>query len=118
MEISDDIEALGAGIVWVHTDDLDHSVGTAERCIELLDTIKGPKAGWCVGDDGTLPEAGTFRTSKWANPGYDLVVDRVTMNVELIATHGAGPRNQNMSAEELQQEIQRIVRELRSQRSE
>lgn len=96
--------------MWVHTEDVDQSTGTAERCMELLDGLKAPPVGWCVGDDATLPVAEAFQDSVLANPGYDLVVDRHTMRIEVASTHGAGPRNENLTAEELFSEIRRVVR--------
>lgn len=117
MERSEDIEALGAEIVWVLTEDVrSNVVGTVDRCVELLEGLKAPQVGWCVGDDATLPEAEAFGESRLANPGYDLIVDRATMKIEVASTHGAGPRNENVNGQAFVDEVRRVVEQLKAKR--
>ena len=103
-EIDDDFIATGAQIVWVLEQDASFGDGTAVSCFDTMSEL-GADAGWCVGDDETLPEPDVWDDSPLANNrGFEIIVDRSTMQVVWTSSHGSGS-NDNVSPEELLAEV-------------
>jgi hypothetical protein len=100
-EYDDQIEAAGAGIIWVLEANSRSQPGTAQSC---YDTIRGFGAdrGVCVGDGETAPVARAFDNSPFAiGRGFDLIVPRDTMVIEYISTHGTPSGNENADGQEI-----------------
>jgi hypothetical protein len=113
-EIADQIVAAGAEIIWVLEQDSTVTPGTAELCMDTMDVLGNPQVGWCVGDDETMPVAGTFDDSPFSVArGFDMIVPRTSMVIEFTTSHGTPGGNENITGEELLAEVQRIVAEQR-----
>lgn len=100
-EIEDEIRGLGAEIIWVLEQDTEQEPGTAEECQEMMDYL-GSTQGWCVGDGQTEPVPGVFDESPFSvDRGFDIVVDRHTMEVLYTTSHGSPDGNDNPTAEDV-----------------
>lgn len=85
------------------------SPGTVETCDEQRGSL-GFDAGYCVGDGLTEPEAGTFDTSPFSESrGFDMIVDRESMEIVWVSSHGSTPGNENPSAADVLQAVQDAV---------
>lgn len=108
-----EIRAAGAEIVWVLERDEDRRPGTAQRCRDTLDTL-GSVQGWCVGDAQTIPVPYAFDDSPLASGrGFDIIVERQTMEILWATTHGTTGGNENLSADELLTAVQEAVARVR-----
>ncbi|TNE88201.1 MAG: hypothetical protein EP330_16055 [Deltaproteobacteria bacterium] len=99
------MEAEGVAIIWVIEEINLGRDGLYEHCEEFNGLI-GTDAGWCVGDGETMPEPGVFDNSPFSEArGFDILVDRSTMEVVLTTNHGTTSGNENITGEELLAEI-------------
>lgn len=97
----------GAEIVWVLEADTRLVPGTAEACREFVDGW-GSTRGWCVGDGQTEPETGAWDDSPFAiGRGFDLIVERESMEIVWVSTHGTPDGNENLSGEDVLAEVRR-----------
>lgn len=108
--IEDDIVDAGAQIIWVLEKGIDLEPGTASLCHQLVATNGGSTRGYCVGDDQTDPVPGTFDGSPFSvNRGFDLIVDRRTMQIVWASSHGSPAGNDNPSAGEVLAAVEQAV---------
>lgn len=104
-----DIVEAGAQIIWVLEENSSGQIGTAKDCRRFMDG-KDSSEGWCVGDGQTVPTPSTFDDSPLGlSRGFDMIVDRETMQVVFTSTHGSGSNDMNLNGEELLAEVRRIV---------
>lgn len=104
-----DIVDAGAQIIWVLEQDRQRNPGTRRLCDELFD-IEGSVSGICVGDNQTQPEAGTFDDSPFSiERGFDMIVERETMQVVWASTHGTTRGNENLSGAEVLSAVEEAV---------
>ncbi len=97
MDVERDIVDAGAQIVWVLQADVRRNPGTRALCDDLFDN-EGSERGICVGDNQTRPEAGTFSDSPFTfNRGFDMIVDRQTMEIVWTTSHGTTSGSENIS---------------------
>jgi len=83
--------------------------GTAESCRTTLDSFESNN-GWCVGDGETEPEAGTFDNSPFSiGRGFDIIVDRSTMEILWTTSHGTPGGNENISGEDVLAAVEEAV---------
>ena len=86
--------------------------GTAELCREVMDQTAA-EAGWCVGDDETLPVAGAWDDSVFSiGRGFDIVVTRQDMVIQYTTPHGTPPGNENVSGEAVLQAVRDVLADL------
>ncbi|MCB9674612.1 MAG: hypothetical protein H6737_05805 [Alphaproteobacteria bacterium] len=113
--MEDDIIAAGAEIIWVLEADASGVAGTAASCMAFFDQFPtqygvSVDQGWCVGDGQTIPTPGTFDNSPFSvGRGFDLIVPRDTMRIELASSHGSPSGNDNLSGADILAEVQAIV---------
>lgn len=70
----------------------------------------GSDDGWCVGDSQTQPVPGTFDTSPLANNrGFDIIVDRLSMEIVYATTSGTGNQDKNPDGAELLAAVEAAV---------
>lgn len=75
--------------------------GTAETCRDTLDSYDSNN-GWCVGDGETEPVAGTFDDSPFSiGRGFDIIIDRSTMEIVWTSSHGTPSGNENLDGEDV-----------------
>ena len=88
----------GAEIIWVlEQASFTDEDGTAETCMEVMDVFGSQDVGWCVGDDELMPVDSQFDESDLADGrGFDLIVDRSTMEIVWVSTHGTPSGNENL----------------------
>ncbi|MEO0605163.1 MAG: hypothetical protein AAF211_27280 [Myxococcota bacterium] len=99
----------GAQIIWVLEQDVRRQPGTRRLCDELLD-IEGSERGICVGDNQTMPEPGTFDDSPFSIArGFDIIVERESMEIVWASTHGTVAGNENLSGDEVLQAVRDAV---------
>ena len=92
----DDILAAGAEIVWVLEADARGTPGTAALCVDVVGDLGG-SVGWCVGDAQTEPTPLVFDDSPFSEArGFDMIVNRATMEVLWVSTHGSTSGNENL----------------------
>ena len=95
--MEDEFAALGAELIWVMEQTAFIAPGTAENCRTQMDEF-GSSSGWCVGDDQTQPTPGSFDDSPFSiGRGFDMIVDRDTMEVLWISNHGTPAGNENLT---------------------
>ncbi len=89
--------------------DASFNVGTAETCRATLDSF-GSNNGWCVGDGDTEPEPGTFDDSPFSiGRGFDIIVDRATMEIVYTTSHGTPAGNENLTGEDILAAVEEAV---------
>ena len=67
-------------------------------CRSTMDFL-GSDTGWCVGDGSTVPTPGTFDNSPFSiNRGFDMIVERESMEIVWENSHGTGSGQDNPSA--------------------
>ena len=109
VDVEDDIIAAGAEIIWVLEQDQFGAPGPAARCMDFMDGLDSQQ-GWCVGDEQTQPESGTFDNSPFSVArGFDIIVPRESMVVEYTTNHGTTAGNENVDGAEVLAELQAIV---------
>jgi hypothetical protein len=95
--------------VWVLEQTPTGQPGTAESCREVLDSFDSDN-GWCVGDSETLPDAGTFDASPFSiGRGFDIILDRGTMEIVFSASHGTPTGNDNLDGDAILTAVQEAV---------
>ena len=83
--------------------------GTPQDCRSFMDDL-GSTLGWCVGDGETMPTPGTFDNSPFSlQRGFDIIVPRSTMEIRFTTSHGTTSGNENISGEELLEQVQAIA---------
>ena len=83
--------------------------GTATLCRSELDYL-GSDDGWCVGDSQTSPVPGTFDNSPFSiGRGFDLIVQRDTMELLWSSNHGTPNGNENLTGAQVLAEVQARV---------
>lgn len=108
--VEQDIEDAGAAILWVLEADRFRTPGTRELCDMLFDT-EGSTRGICVGDAQTEPVPGTFDDAPFSrNRGFDILVDRRSMEIVWASSHGSTSGNENPTAEEVVAAVEDAVR--------
>lgn len=111
--VENEIVAAGAEIIWVLEQDASLTPGTAELCMETMEVL-GATLGWCVGDDETKPEAGTFDESPFSKGrGFDIIVPRSSMVIAYTTNHGTPSGNDNLTGEDVLAAVEEVVAELR-----
>src|SRR5262245_54755422 len=96
-------------IIWVLEQDTSFNAGTAESCRNWVNS-RGSDKGWCVGDGQTMPNAGTFDASPFAiGRGFDILVDRSTMEILYETSHGTPAGNENLTGEELLAAVRQVL---------
>lgn len=104
-EVEEQIEAEGVAIVWVIEQIDFFTDGSVTHCAEFTGAI-GSDAGWCVGDGETQPTPGAFDDSPFSEGrGFDILVDRATMEIVLTTNHGTPTGNENITGTELLTQI-------------
>ena len=74
--------------------------------MEIMDELGSVNQGWCVGDNQTQPEAGSFDDSPFSvNRGFDVIVSRDTMVIDFSTSHGTAAGNDNISGDEILQAV-------------
>ncbi|MEN0062549.1 MAG: hypothetical protein AAGA48_10400 [Myxococcota bacterium] len=74
-----------------------------------MDTF-GSNRGICVGDSETRPEAGTFDQSPFSIArGFDIIVDRSSMEIVWESSHGTPSGNENLDGTEVLAAVQDAV---------
>lgn len=108
---ANDIEAAGAGILWVLEQSAGNEPGTAARCVEFMtDEAVGAPTGWCVGDSQTLPEAGEFDDSPFSRGrGFDIIVPTATMVIEEATDHGTPAGNENLEGPDILRLVEEVI---------
>ena len=109
-ELEDDIVAAGAQIIWVLEQDPFTNPGTARRCMDTMDGFGSEDQGWCVGDEQTEPESGTFDESPFSVArGFDMIVPRSTMEIVWTTSHGTPQGNDNIDGEDVLQAVKDAI---------
>lgn len=109
MQAEQEIVDAGAQIIWVLEENSSGQIGTATDCRRFMDG-KDSAEGWCVGDGQTRPTPAAFDDSPLGpSRGFDMIVDRRSMQVVFTSTHGSGASDMNLNGSELLAEVQRIV---------
>jgi hypothetical protein len=109
-ELEDDIVAAGAEIIWVLEQDPFVNPGTALRCMDTMDGFGSEDQGWCVGDNQTEPEPGTFDDSPFSiGRGFDIIVPRSTMEIVWTTSHGTPAGNENLDGSDVLQAVEDAV---------
>lgn len=99
--VEDDIVAEGVEFIWVIEELAFGETGLLEHC-DAFNDVTGSQQGWCVGDGETQPVASAFDDSPFSNArGFDMLVDRSTMEIVYTTTHGTGAADENITAEQL-----------------
>ncbi len=81
----------------------------ADDCRGTMDFL-GSDDGWCVGDGQTVPTPGTFDNSPFSvNRGFDMVVDRQSMEIVWEGNHGTGGGQDNPSAADVLAAVEAAV---------
>ena len=112
MQVEQQIQALGAEIIWVLEANAFLQPGTAAMCREFMDA-QGSELGWCVGDGETIPTPGTFDNSPFSvSRGFDIIVPRSTMEVVFSTSHGTPGGNENIDGEALLAAVQAVAESL------
>jgi len=97
----DEFLAKNVQLIWVLEETATFSGASSEQCVDVMSTL-GATSGWCVGDDETLPTAGTFDDSPFSvSRGFDMIVPRASMRIEWTSSHGSVGGNDNASPDEL-----------------
>ncbi len=87
--------------MWVLEQSAIGTAGTAEACRDTLDSYDSDK-GWCVGDGDTEPEAEAFDNSPFSiGRGFDIIIDRSTMEIVWTSSHGTPSGNENLDGEDV-----------------
>ncbi len=108
-QVEEQIIAAGAQLVWVLEQDANFNPGTATSCRNYVDS-QGSNAGICVGDGETQPTPGVWDRSPFARGrGIDLIVRRSDMRVIWVSTHGTPAGNENLTGEQVLEEVRRIT---------
>lgn len=106
--IQDDIRSLGIEIIWVLEYTVSGQGGTDDNCYDFFSNAATVNAseGWCVGDSETMPVAYTFDDSPFAiGRGFNMLVDRDTMQIVWESNHGTPAGNDNLTAAEILAEL-------------
>ena len=83
--------------------------GTAEACRDTLDSYDS-EHGWCVGDGDTEPEAAAFDNSPFSiGRGFDIILDRSTMEIVWTSSHGTPNGNENLDGDDVLEAVQVAV---------
>ncbi len=83
--------------------------GTTETCNEQRISL-GFDAGYCVGDGLTEPGEAVFDDSPFSVArGFDMIIDRETMEIVWVSSHGSTPGNENPSGEDVLQAVRDAV---------
>ncbi len=83
--------------------------GTASMCRDILDDL-GSDDGWCMGDSQTQPVSGTFDNSPFSiGRGFDLIVQRDTMELLWSSNHGTPSGNDNLTGAQVLAEVEARV---------
>jgi len=99
----------GAQIIWVLEQDRSRRPGTRASCDALFDT-EGSTRGICVGDAQTEPVAGTFDVSPFSiSRGFDIIVDRRSMEIVWASSHGTPSGNDNLDGEQVLDAVREVV---------
>lgn len=99
----------GAEIVWVLEADRFLVPGTDESCRSAVSDY-GSQSGWCVGDGQTEPVARAWDESPFSvGRGFDLIVDRETMEVLWTSSHGTPAGNDNPTGADVLAEVRRYT---------
>lgn len=105
-DVEDEIKAEGVEIIWIIEEISFGTAGLYEHCGDFNSQISGSSAGWCVGDGETQPSAGVFDDSPFSDGrGFDVLVDRSTMQIVYSTNHGTPSGNENITGEELLADI-------------
>ncbi len=113
-EYDQDFESAGAQVIWVLEADASQTPGTVESCMDVMDDLGSPTAGWCVGDGQTLPRAGTFDDSPFSEKrGFEMIVSRETMEVLWSSSHGSTSGNENLDGDDVLAAVEDAVAKVR-----
>lgn len=108
-DVEEDIIAAGAQLIWVLEQGSLAQAGTATLCRDTLDDL-GSDDGWCVGDSQTSPTPGTFDNSPFSiGRGFDLIVQRDTMELLWTSSHGTPSGNENLTGADVLAQVQAFV---------
>jgi hypothetical protein len=108
-QIEESFLAENIEIIWVLEQDTSFQGGTAQSCRTFMNG-RGSDKGWCVGDGETMPVAGVFDDSPFSiSRGFDILVDRATMKILFASSHGTPSGNENLSGQELLDEVRRVL---------
>lgn len=103
--VENEIIAAGAQIVWVMERNTSSQPGSAMDCANWVRS-RGGSRGICVGDGETEPLAGVFDVSPFAiGRGFDIIVDRETMVIDYVTTHGTPAGNENPDGQTILSEV-------------
>jgi len=70
----------------------------------------GSDDGWCLGDGQTQPTPGTFDNSPFSiNRGFDMIVERATMEIVWENSHGTGSGQDNPTAQDVLDAVEAAV---------
>lgn len=108
-DYEEDIIAAGGQLIWVLEQTALGQPGTATACRDTADFV-GSDDGWCVGDGQTQPTPGVWDNSPLANNrGFDVIVERSTMEIVYVTTHGTGSDDENTDGADLLAEVEAAV---------
>lgn len=108
--LESEIVDAGAEIVWVLEQDNLFGDGTAESCMAVMDGLGSDDKGWCVGDDELMPTDSLFDESELAEGrGFDVVVERSSMRIVWVSTHGTPSGNDNEDGADVLAAVQEAV---------
>ena len=108
-ERQDELEAAGAGLIWVLEGDQNVQPGTVDSCVRIMGELEAT-TGWCVGDGETEPRPGAFDDAPFSEKrGFDMIVAPATMEVLWTTSHGSTSGNENLSAGEVLDAVEQAV---------
>jgi len=115
-ELQNELEAAGAGIIWVLEADESLTAGTADSCVRIMSDLEASR-GWCVGDGQTMPTPGAFDESPFSEKrGFDMIVAPATMEVLWVTNHGSPSGNDNLDADEVLEAVEAAVEKVKAAR--
>ena len=83
--------------------------GTAEVCRAWMDD-RGSESGLCVGDGETESQADVWDESPFSvGRGFDIIVDRLSMEIVYVTTSGTGNLDKNPDGAELLAAVEAAV---------
>lgn len=111
MQVEEQFLAENIEIIWVLEQDTSFQPGTAQGCRTFMDAPqRGSDKGWCVGDGQTMPTAGVFDSSPFSIArGFDMLVDRQTMEILYTTSHGTPNGNDNKTGQQVLDDIKALL---------
>lgn len=108
-QVEADIIAEGAQIIWVLEANRFGQPGSADDCRAFM-SGRGSTMGICVGDAETMPTPRVWDRSPFAiGRGFDILMRRSDMRIEWVSTHGTPGGNDNLTGQQVLEEVRRFA---------